>query len=232
MFQQKKGVYGSPRMHQELRNQGRKHSIKRVARLMKQAGLSALPKRRKKQTNAQAIREERRANVLKQHFQAAGPDLVWVADITAIRTREGWLYLAGILDLFSRILVGWAIGPCADEELVQTALSRSVAHRHPGTGLLHHSDQGSQYSSAGYQQRLRELGFISSMSRRGNCYDNAPMESFWATLKKECLYREALMSKKQVRQTIFSSVEGFYLHHRRHSALGYLTPAQFEALMT
>jgi transposase InsO family protein len=137
-----------------------------------------------------------------------------------------------ILDLFSRTLVGWAMGLHADEKLVQAALSMAVGHRRPSCGLIHHSDQGSQYSSSAYQQRLKELGIVSSMSRRGNCYDNAPMESFWATLKKECIYRSALMRREQARQAIFLYREGFYQHHRRHSALGYLTPAQFEAQMT
>lgn len=187
MYQANWGCYGSPRILVELRGHGYRCSRKRVARLMREQGLCARRKRFQSCTTRADPTHQKVANVLNQDFAATAPDQKWVTDVTAIRTYEGWVYLAGVLDLFSRTLVGWALGAVQDEALVENALQMALLRRHPAPGLLHHSDRGSQYTSARYQWMLAQAGRVVSMSRTGNCYDNAPMESFWSTLKWECI---------------------------------------------
>ena len=164
-------------------------------------------------------------------LREVAPNRKWVTDVTAIWTQEGWLYLAGVLDLYSRSLVGWAMAAVQDEELVQRALAMARQHRHPQPGLLHHSDRGCQYTSTGYQQTLAQAEMVVSMSRTGNCYDNAVMESFWSTLKWECVHRITFLTRAQAQQVIFEFIEVFDHRQRLHSSLGYLSPSQFEEEM-
>lgn len=221
--------YGSPRIHAELRAQGIRCSAKRVARLMRQQGLQGKCKWRRRvcTTDSKHTLPVAR-NVLSQEFTAEQPNAKWVADITYIPTAEGWLYLAGILDIFSRKVVGWAMGDTMTTELVARALIAAVQTRRPQPGLLHHSDRGSQYASHDYQAQLRAAQIQVSMSRTGNCYDNALMESFWATLKVELTDDKTYASHTAAKQDIFQYIEGFYNQRRRHSALGYLSPTEFE----
>lgn len=199
---------------------------------MRGQGLCARPKRRRACTTRQDPTHVKAANVLGRDFAASVPNQKWVTDVTAIWTQEGWLYLAGVLDLFSRSLVGWAMAPIQDEALVQNALRMALLRRHPQPGLLHHSDRGSQYTSSGYRATLAQAGMVVSMSRTGNCYDNAAMESFWSTLKWECISRTDFPTRSLAKHIIFEYVECFYQRQRRHSSLGYLSPSQYEALMT
>jgi putative transposase len=227
-----RACYGSPRVYAELCSQGYSCSRKRVARLMRERGLCARPKRSRPRTTQQEPTHQKAANLLNQEFEATAPNQKWVTDVTAIWTQEGWLYLAGVLDLFSRSLVGWAMASVQDEALVQTALHMALTRRHPTAGLLHHSDRGSQYTSTGYQDTLVQAGMVVSMSRTGNCYDNAVMESFWGSLKCECTSRMRFATRAKAKQAIFEYIECFYQRQRRHSSLGYLSPAQYEEVMT
>lgn len=231
-YQASRACYGSPRILADLQAQGYRCSRKRVARLMREQGLCARAKRRRHWTTQQDPSHEKATNVLARDFQASAPNQKWVTDVTAIWTQEGWLYLAGVLDLFSRRLVGWALAPVQDEELVQRALHMALLRCHPKPGLLHHSDRGSQYTSAGYQETLAQAGMVVSMSRTGNCYDNAAMESFWSTLKWECVYRTKFSTRTHARLAVFEYIECFYNRQRRHSALGFLSPCQYEKVMT
>ena len=160
--------------------------------------------------------------------KATAPNQIWVGDITYIETQEGWLYLAAILDRYSRKIVGWAMSQRIDTALVLTALDMALVHRQPARDLLFHSDRGVQYASADYRQRLAQAGFIASMSRKGNCYDNATMESFWSSLKLDLVYRRTFASHQQARSAIFDYIECFYNRQRSHSALGYCSPVDFE----
>ena len=196
---------------------------------MKSAGIVARAKRRRKVTTTRNHELPVAPNLLQQRFSAERANQKWVADITYVPTREGWLYLAGVLDLYSRRLVGWAMDKTMGQEQVERALEMALLGRKPSGGLLHHSDRGSQYASKGYQQRLRQQGITISMSRKANCYDNAAMEAFWSTLKSECA-NEVFISRATARQTIFEYVEVWYNRVRRHSALGYLNPDTFEQL--
>ena len=227
-----RACYGSPRIYAELRSQGYSCSRKRVARLMRSRGLYARSKRSRPRTTQQDPTHQKAGNLLDQEFEATAPNQKWVTDVTAVWTQEGWLYLAGVLDLFSRALVGWAMAAVQDETLVQNALQMALARRHPLPGLLHHSDRGSQYTSRGYQGILAQAGMVVSMSRTANCYDNAAMESFWSTLKWECVSRTRFPTRVAAKQAIFEYIECFYQRQRRHSSLGYLSPAQYEELMT
>jgi putative transposase len=196
---------------------------------MQALGISALPKRKNKAQTTTTDPSARFApNILNRDFTSVTPNTKWVTDSTMIWTDEGWLYLAVVLDLFSRRIVGWAMASTEDEELVELALRMALAHRQPPAGLLHHSDRGSEYTSNDYQALLAELGIQVSMSRTANCWDNAAMESFFATLKKECIYREQLKSKTQARQVIFEYLECFYNRIRLHSTLQYVSPVTFE----
>jgi len=169
------------------------------------------------------------ANTLDRAFTVSAPKRVWAGDITYIWTREGWLYLAVLLDLYSRRVVGWAMGQRVSVELVEQALTMVVANRAPTTGLLHHSDRGSQYAATSYQRRLTGYGLIPSMSRKGNCWDNACVESFFGTLKRELVYQRRYPTRDEAKQDIFEYIEVFYNRQRRHSTLGYDSPAEYEA---
>lgn len=224
-------TYGAPRVERELRKKGCCHGRNRVARLMKQQGLCARQKGRYRVRTTDSNHAEPIApNRLAQAPEVTAPNQIWVADITYIETREGWLYLAAILDLYSRRIVGWAMSPRIDTALVLSALSMALLHRCPPANLLFHTDRGVQYASGDYRQALSEAGLIASMSRRANCYDNATMESFWSTLKLELVYRRCFATRAQARAEIFDYVETFYNRQRTHSALDYHSPADYESL--
>jgi transposase InsO family protein len=222
-------TYGAPRIEQELRKKGRCHGRNRVARLMKEKGLCGRQKGRYRVQTTDSNHDEPIApNRLAEAPRATAPNQLWVADITYIETKEGWLYLAAILDLYSRKIVGWAMSERIDTALVLNALAMALLHRRPPAKLLFHTDRGVQYASGDYRQALGAAGLIPSMSRRGNCYDNATMESFWATLKLELIYRVCLDTRAQARTQIFDYIETFYNRQRAHSALNYQSPVDFE----
>jgi putative transposase len=223
-----KGRYGSPRMHAEVVARGRPCCLNFVAKLMRQAGITAKVKRRFVKTTDSNHSLPVADNVLDRQFEVAEPNAVWVADITYIPTREGWVYLAAVEDLFSRRVVGWSLSDSMTSRLVVDALEMAVGRRKPGEELLAHSDRGSQYASEHYQRVLAGEGISCSMSRRGDCWDNAPMESFFASLKKELVHREEYASREQAKASIFEYIEVFYNRVRRHSSLGYVSPAEFE----
>jgi putative transposase len=225
-------VYGSPRIHAELREQGLRCSRRRVARLMRERGLSAR-RRRHRTITTQSVPGARVApNRLNQEFTASRPNEKWTGDITAIWTSEGWLYLAVVLDLYSRRVIGWAMAATQDEALIERAFQMALLGRNPAAGLLFHSDRGSQYTSDAYQAVLADVDVTVSMSRTGNCYDNAVTESFFGTLKGECVERFSFQTRGQARQTIFEYVECFYNQVRRHSSLGYVSPTAYEQLVS
>ena len=223
-------VYGSPRIHQALLAAGEKVCQNTVAKLMRQRHIRAKTKKKfVPRTTASAHDQPVAGNLLERRFTATLPNQKWVADITYIPTDEGWLYLAGVLDLCSRKIVGWSMADHMETGLVSDALTMAIARRCPDAGLLHHSDRGSQYASEDYQQVLEAGGMICSMSGRGECWDNACMESFWATLKTELVHPERYATREQARQSIFEYIEVFYNRQRLHSALGYVSPEAFEA---
>jgi putative transposase len=231
VFATHRGRYGSPRIHREIKDQGRKLSRKRVARLMRQADLAARRKRRRVQTTKRDASHPVAPNILHREFTAIEPNTKWVTDITYIPTMQNWLYLAVILDVHSRAVVGWSMSACCDEELVAGALHMALGRRRPEVGLLHHSDRGCQYTSHRYRQRLEQAGMIVSMSRKGNCWDNAVMESFFGTLKEECVGDTIYDSHEQARQSLFEYLEIYYNRQRRHSSLGYVSPLTYERLV-
>lgn len=228
VFEASKHTYGSPRVYEELRQQKVACSEKRVARLMRLAGFKAsLPKRFVVTTHSDhdlPVAE----NLLDRQFGSDTPDTCWTSDISYVWTSEGWLYLGVVLDLFSRRIVGWAMGETLERSLVLSALDMAIQNRHPKAGLLCHSDRGSQYASEDYQQALKEAGIVCSMSRRGNCWDNAVVESFFSSLKRECVYRHRFATRAEARTVLFDYIEVWYNRKRRHSALGYLSPDAFE----
>jgi len=221
-------TYGSPRIFAELQEAGVACSEKRIARLMRLHGIRALLPQRFVVTTDSNHDMPVAQNLLDRMFGAERPDTRWSADITYIWTRQGWLYLAVLLDLFSRRVVGWAMSQTIDRSLVLCALDMAIAGRKPGLDLLCHSDRGSQYASGDYQKRLKEAGIVCSMSRRGNCWDNAPTESFFASLKKELVYRTRFETTDQARRALFEWIEVWYNRKRRHSAIGYISPDAFE----
>ncbi len=225
-----KGRYGSPRVSAELRARGQRTSRKRVARLMQAQGLSGRPRKRRQRTTDSQHALPVAENLLGRDFHAEEPNRVWVTDITYIWTREGWLYLAAILDLYSRAVVGWAMSERIDTELCLTALAMAVTSRRPPPGLTHHSDRGSQYASRAYRRALEAHGMLCSMSRKGDCWDNAVAESFWGTLKAELIEGEDLASRAQARRAVFEYIEVFYNRRRRHSSIQYRSPLEHEAL--
>jgi len=222
-----KGTYGSPRVHRDLRSEGLTCSLNRVARIMKLGNVAARPLRRFAVTTDSNHRHPRAANMLDQDFAVAEPNKVWSADITYIWTAEGWLYLAVVLDLFNREVVGWSMKNEIDQLLVITALRSALISRHPPAGLICHSDQGSQYASGAYQTELSKAQAVCSMSRRGNCYDNAPVESFFSTLKREMIHRQQFRTRQEARTAIFQWIVAWYNSKRRHSALDFISPKQF-----
>ena len=222
-------TYGAPRIEQELRNKGRCHGRNRVARLMKQEGLCGRQKGRYRVRTTDSNHDQPIApNRLAEAPTASAPNQIWVADITYIKTAENWLYVAAIMDLYSRKIVGWAMGQHIDTALILKALFMAVQHRQPAANLLFHSDRGVQYASADYRSALAQAGLIASMSRKGNCYDNAAMESFWSTLKLELVYRRNFQSCAHAQREIFDYIELFYNRQRSHSALDYRSPVDFE----
>ena len=225
---QSRGRYGSPRVHAELRERGWRTARKRVARLMRMAGLGARPRRRYRCTTDSGHGMAIKGNLLARRFAVPKPNTSWVTDITYLWTLEGWLYLAVILDLFSRRVVGWSLSEGLERKLALDALGMALKERRPPRGLLHHSDRGSQYASREYQQLLAQRGILSSMSRSGNCWDNAVAESFFATLKLELVYQAQWRTQDETRSAVFEYIELFYNRQRRHSALGYLCPSEFE----
>ena len=229
-YQQNRQVYGSPRIHAELKEQGVRCGKKRIARLMRERGINAKSKRRKMRTTDSRHDNPVAPNVLARNFSADAPNTKWVSDITGIETLEGWLYLAAIVDIYSRFVVGWSMGKERDEELITNAALMALARRHPGAGLLHHSDRGSQYTSAGYQALLKQHGIEISMSRKGDCYDNALMESFFGTLKEECVERQKFQTRAEARKVVFEYLEVFYNRQRKHSSLGYVSPTTYEKM--
>ncbi|MEN3033131.1 IS3 family transposase [Chromobacterium amazonense] len=220
------GAYGSPRIYQELKSRGFPVSKARIHRLMTLHGIRARHKRRYKATTNSKHALPVAPNLLNRQFDVAAPDQVWTTDITYIPTREGWLYLAVVMDLYSRVIVGWAMDGRMTRELVMDALRMARFRRKPAPGLLHHSDRGSQYCSHDYQALLAEYGMRASMSRKGNCWDNAPMESFFNSLKNERVFHEDYATRAEATQDLFEYIEVFYNRKRRHSSLGYRTPEQ------
>jgi putative transposase len=228
VYGQSRHRYGSPRIHAELRNTGIRCSRKRVARLMRQDRLCARPRRRFKVTTQSGHAHPVPDNRLRRQFAVEAPNTCWAADITYIWTEEGWLYLAVLLDLCSRRVVGWSTSSRLGEDLTLRALDQALADRRPARGLLHHSDRGSQYVSRAYCRRLTSRGIEASMSRRGDCWDNAPVESFFSTLKTELFAGRVPRSRRQAQSELFEYIEVFYNRQRRHSTLGYQAPAEFE----
>jgi len=224
-----KGAYGSPRIWREIKDRGLPASRERVARLMKENGIRAKHKRRYKATTDSRHNLPVAPNLLAQNFEASCPDETWTADITYIPTAEGWLYLAVVMDLYTRMIVGWSMDARMTRELVINALTMAYFRRRPKPGLMHHSDRGSQYCSGDYQALLSGYGMIVSMSRKGCCWDNAPMESFFNSLKNERTHGSRYATREEARQDTFEYIEVFYNRSRRHSALGYVSPAQHHA---
>jgi putative transposase len=224
------GTYGSPKIHGELRRRGKRHGKNRVARLMRKDGLHSKTKRKFKVTTDSGHNLPVAPNLLDRKFNPERPNQAWACDITYIWTTEGWLYLAIVMDLYSRSIVGWSMAERMTRQLVMDALTLAAKRRNPPRGLLHHSDRGSQYASDDYQALLANFGMVCSMSRTGNCWDNAPAESFFGILKRELVFHNRYQSRAQARQSIFDYIERFYNRRRIHSSLGYLTPNEFEEL--
>lgn len=222
-------TYGSPRMHAELKAAGLSCGRHRVARLMRDNGLKALMKRRYKKTTDSTHGGPVAPNLLDQDFSAEGPNQKWGVDISYIWTAEGWLYLAVVIDLYSRRVVGWAVSDRMKKDLAITYLKRAITTRRPKPGLIHHSDRGSQYCADEYQKILKAHGIQISMSGKGNCYDNSMVETFFKTLKSELIWRAVFLSRWQAERAIGTFIDGFYNPTRRHSALGYKSPILFEA---
>ena len=230
LFARHRRTYGSPRLHQALRRAARACGRHRVARLMRAGGLAGRVRGRRRPGTTDSDHDQPiAANRLGQRATPVErPDEVWAADITYVPTDEGWLYLAGVLDLGSRRVVGWAMGESLETSLPMAALQMALRQRQPMAGLLHHSDRGCQYASEAYREHLAAWKVTPSMSRRANCYDNAAMESFWSTLKEELVHRTHFESRAQAAGAIFDYIETFYNRERLHSALGFISPVEFE----
>ena len=222
-------TYGAPRVQMHLRQQGQRHGRNRIARLMRQQGVFGRQNKRYRfRTTNSHLQEPISHNRLAMVTAATRPNQIWAADITYVGTAQGWVYVAAIVDLYSRRVVGWAVSQQIDTALVLSALNMALCHRQPPAGLIFHSDRGVQYASLEYRRALEMAQLLASMSRKANCYDNAMMEAFWSTLKVELIYRREFDNQTQVRQALFEYIEVFYNRHRLHSALGYRTPAGFE----
>jgi transposase InsO family protein len=227
-YKHNNGRYGSPRITKALNAQGIECSENRVADRMRKNGIQAKTKKRFKVTTHSTHRHPIAENLLSQDFTAQRPDQVWVSDITYLWTREGWLYLAVILDLFSRKIAGWAMSHRLDQELVIDALQQALWRRRPGPGVIFHSDRGVQYACTAFRNLLQQHRFIQSMSGKGNCYDNAVAESFFHSLKTELVYFETYATRKDARNSVFEYIESYYNQTRLHSTLNYCSPVQFE----
>ena len=224
-----RGTYGSPRVAAVLRKEGHSIGRHRVARLMRETGLQGRQRRRYRVRTTDSNHDQPVApNRLKVADRPTRIDEVWVSDITYVPTQEGWLYLAGVLDLYSRRLIGWAMGSGLETALPLAALLMALRHRRPPAGVVHHSDRGCQYASSVYRSALAANGCVASMSSRGNCYDNAAMEAFWSTLKHELVYRRDFRTRAEATTAIFDYIESFYNRVRLHSALGYQSPLDYE----
>lgn len=223
-----RGTYGSPRITRALKKKGIVCGKNRTARLMHDNGITGKTKRKYKATTNSKHNYPVAENLINQNFNIDRPNQIWAADITYIPTDEGWLYLAAIEDLFQRKIVGWAMNSTMTRQLTLDALRQAVKRYRPPAGLIHHSDRGSQYASHEYQQALRDYQFITSMSRKGNCYDNACMESFFGTLKLELIYGNRFKTRAEARQAVFEYIEVFYNRIRLHSSLGYMSPLEYE----
>ena len=222
-----KNAYGSPRMVRELRDRGFPAGKERVERLMRDNGIRARHKRRFKATTDSKHALPVAPNLLDRNFQPAAPNQVWSADLTYLWTDEGWLYLAVVLDLFNREVVGWSIKPRMTADIVMDALSMAWFRRQPAPGLMHHSDRGSQYASHVFQARLHEYGMVCSMSRKANCWDNAPTESFFNSLKNERVHGTRYDTRAAAQADLLDYIETFYNRKRQHSTLGYVSPVKF-----
>jgi putative transposase len=229
-FARSNGTYGSPRVTRELQAEGLTVGRRRTARLMHENGLKARQTRRFKRTTDSHHAFPVAPNLLEQNFSAECPNQKWAADISYVWTSEGWLYLAVVLDLFARRVVGWAVSNRLHQELALEALRKALAVRRPGKGLIHHSDRGSQYCSLAYQAELRKHGIQASMSGKGNCFDNAVVETFFKTLKSELVWRTVFQTRAEAKDAIGRYIDGFYNSVRRHSTLDYISPVQFERL--
>jgi transposase InsO family protein len=226
--QESRGTYGSPRIHRELRENAIACGQHRVARIMRKHQITARPIRRSVKTTDSNHTRPVAPNRLDRKFTVEAPNTHWSADITYLWTDEGWLYLAVVIDLHSRRVVGWSVQKTLDRSLVLDALKSALLRRAPEIGLVCHSDRGVQYASEDYQKLLAEVGAVCSMSRKGNCYDNAPVESFFASLKREVAHRGSFATREAARSAIFEWIAIWYNRKRRHSTLGYLSPEQFE----
>jgi putative transposase len=229
IHQRSRGTYGAPRIHFELATQGIRVSRKRVARLMREAGLQGVSRRRCVFTTVRDRKARPAPDLVQRNFTAEGRDRLWVADITYIPTWAGFLYLAVVMDAWSRRIVGWAMATHLRTELVLAALDMAWRQRRP-SAVIHHSDQGTQYTSLAFGQRCRQAAIRPSMGSVGDCFDNALCESFFATLECELLDRQRFRTPDEARRAVFDFIEGWYNLHRRHSSLGYLSPAEFEKL--
>lgn len=229
VYEDNKGRYGSPRVTEELRREGHVCNRKRVERLMRQYGLKALSSRKRRVCTTNSDHNQPVApNLLLGRAAPTRTDEVWVADITYVPTAQGWLFLAAVMDLYSRQILGWSVWESLHAGGAVQALQRALAKRRPAKGLIHHSDRGIQYACQDYRQKLRMAGLVPSMSRKGNCYDNAAMEAFWSTLKREAMAQSQAWSKDRVRRILFEYIEGTYNRSRLHSSLGYRSPVDFE----
>jgi putative transposase len=228
VHQKSRQTYGSPRIHADLRERGILCNLKRIVRLMRRYGVRGIVRRRFLCTTDSEHDYPVTPNILARQFQAGDRNRVWLTDITYIATDEGWLYLAAVMDLHSRRIVGWAFSNRIDRQLTQDALAMALGRRRPEPGLLHHSDRGSQYACADYQRLMSQNGLTGSMSRKGDPYDNAVIESFFRTLKTEIVYRAHFTTRQEGKVTLVDYIELFYNQQRRHSALGYLSPTEYE----
>jgi len=229
VYQQKKGTYGSPRVTEQLRREGHLCNHKRVERLMRQRGLRGCTSRKRRVCTTNSDHDQPIApNLLLGRAAPSRPNEVWVADITYVPTAEGWLFLAAVMDLYSRQILGWSVWETLEATGPLQALRRAMVKRNYPTGVIHHSDRGVQYACHAYRQELQTAGLVGSMSRRGNCYDNAAMEAFWSSLKREAMGQSRWWSKDRVRRELFEYIEGNYNQSRLHSSLGYQSPVDFE----
>jgi putative transposase len=228
IHERSRGTYGYPRVHAELKALGVRCSRKRIARLMRKAGLQGCIRGRRKRTTHRDLYATPAPDLLKRNFAAAAPNKIWTADITYINTWEGFLYLAFILDIYSRRVVGWSMATHLRTELVVDALQMALLRRNPDVGLIHHTDRGVQYTALSFGKRLEEAGIVASMGRVGSALDNAISESFVASLKCELLHEHRFLDREAARTAVFDYIEGFYNRVRRHSSLGYLSPSEYE----